>query len=475
MTRLALAFIAMFAASGGAFAADDPAAVIRRARAEARTVAPDAELVQIEFLHFGFAAGPGGLPDMSRPGPPKMAVLNFLSKTALVAFRVVVDINRDPAPREIAEAMRARGYKDLRVERGQVPFSPFTLPIPERIGDMNRAIETAARSVAADCAGAAGGCGLVSSAELHMHWTGPADKTGTPVWTIAFGQDPRTLKSVLRTIDATTGRAFVGRDLQPASYNDHATAPLQPVNLTVGHEFDAMWRAVVAAVRKQDPLYEPYAVSLLTYLRDRRRAPDRVHVAEAHIQFSRQTPSLMWDDLEAHVGWRPDAEDQAFVFFSEPQRRIAPGQQFPITLDYEKLPPSRAALKSLLDRFPENYAEIITTWSKGCEDLPTFTPGTHMWRCGVYVPTRTRTDLVFLWLTRAGNPHWPSGRAPLAGAYRAVQDAAPGDAWVWWTRMLRPEYSQYFLASVRGDRPLVAVCTNPGSGATPVRRRDCPK
>ena len=46
----------------------------RTTRAEAKKTDPEAVLVQVEFNNFGFATGSGGMPDMSKSGPPKMAL-----------------------------------------------------------------------------------------------------------------------------------------------------------------------------------------------------------------------------------------------------------------------------------------------------------------------------------------------------------------------------------------------------------------
>jgi hypothetical protein len=36
----------------------------------------------------------------------------------------------------------------------------------------------------------------------------------------------------------------------------------------------------------------------------------------------------------------------------------------------------------------------------------TVSPNIKAWECGVVVPTTHRTDKIFLWLSRQGNPYW---------------------------------------------------------------------
>jgi len=455
---------------------DEPGDVLARARAEARKVAPDSALVQVEFSDFGFATGRGGLPDLTKAGPPKVVRFNFYSHGPGKGFRVVADINRDPLPPEIARAMREKGYKEIRVERADVPYTPFTLPLPEKVGDMSRAIEAAQTAIEKECAGGdprMSNCRLPQSAELHMHWSGPKDGGGTPVWTISFGRNPTSNKAVRGAIEDGSYRVYAGGDAQPRDYSDRDSKPLREVNLKVERNFDAIWPAVVAEVQKQDPLYAPYAASVITYLRSVRAAGGKAAVSEAHIQFARLTPSLLWDDLEAHVGWRDGTEDRAVLFFSKPRRRAMPGEPMPLTLKAGQLPRAESALAGLLKNFPDKYAEVTTVWSKGCEDLPTATPELTMWRCGVNVAKQQRSDLVFLWLTRQSNPYWQSGRAPLRSEHRVVAAGLPKDGWAWWTRVKRPENWEYFLIDAMSGRPNRSFCTNPNTGADAIQVRAC--
>jgi hypothetical protein len=66
----------------------------------------------------------------------------------------------------------------------------------------------------------------------------------------------------------------------------------------------------------------------------------------AHIRFARETPSWMWDDLEAHLGWRVDG--QAVLDFSPPERLRGPRQMIPIVIDDRKLPSADATLRAFL-------------------------------------------------------------------------------------------------------------------------------
>jgi hypothetical protein len=292
------------------------------------------------------------------------------------------------------------------------------------------------------------------------------------VWTITFGQHPQTLKNVVSTIEAS-GRVYAGGDAQPAGYGDYEVAKLREVNLKVARNFDAVWPAAVAAVQKQDPLYAPYAVSLITYLGDVRAAGGKPVISEAHIQFARLTPSLMWDEVEAHLGWQNESADQAVLFFAEPKRHSAPGEPKPAVLRADALPKADTALAGLLKNFPQKYAEVQTVWTKGCEDVLTFVAGLKMWRCGVYVAEQVRTDLVFLWLSRQGNPYWSSGRAPLGTEYQAVSTTTPKDGWAWWTRVKHPGSWEYFLADAMSGRANKGFCTNPNNGTNAIQVGAC--
>ena len=146
MKYLARMVLLAVALAPGACGGSESSDVVERARAEAKKVDPGAELVQIEFMHFGFATSRGGVPDMTKAGPPRMALFNFYARSSGKGFRVVADINRDQVPSEIAKAMKEQGYKDMRVEQADMPYTPFTLPLPDKIGDMGRAVEAAKKA-----------------------------------------------------------------------------------------------------------------------------------------------------------------------------------------------------------------------------------------------------------------------------------------------------------------------------------------
>jgi len=152
------------------------------------------------------------------------------------------------------------------------------------------------------------------------------------VWRITFGQHSRTLASVQRDVDAKTGRVFA-RDALHSSFTELDQKPerFTRLLLPVGRTFDSLWPAVKDAVRKQDPRYRPYAVTLVTQLGEYQRAPSGGYLWMAHIRFVRETPSWMWDDLEAHLGWRADG--QAVLDFSPPERLRGPRQVIPIVID----------------------------------------------------------------------------------------------------------------------------------------------
>jgi len=163
-----------------------------------------------------------------------------------------------------------------------------------------------------------------------MHWNERGDAAG-PVWRITFGQHSRTLASVQRDVDAKTGRVFA-RDALHSSFTELDQKPerFTRLLLPVGRTFDSLWPAVKDAVRKQDPRYRPYAVTLVTQLGEYQRAPSGGYLWMAHIRFVRETPSWMWDDLEAHLGWRTDG--QAVLDFSPPERLRGPRQVIPIVI-----------------------------------------------------------------------------------------------------------------------------------------------
>ena len=152
------------------------------------------------------------------------------------------------------------------------------------------------------------------------------------------------------------------RDAPHSSFTELDQKPerFTRVLLPVGRTFDSLWPAVNDAVRKQDPRYRPYAVTLVTQLGEYQRAPSGGYLWMAHIRFARETPSWMWDDLEAHLGWRADG--QAVLDFSPPERLRGPRQVIPIVIDDRKLPSADATLRAFLRQFPSGYFEEYMTF-----------------------------------------------------------------------------------------------------------------
>src|SRR5262245_25558420 len=192
------------------------AAIADKARAEAAKWQRDAQLVQVEVTHFGFAQGRSGMPDMTKAGPPGTAMFNFFSPSTLQALRVNVSLNLTP---EAEQFLKSHGKSAMQVERLETPYSPYTLPIPEKFVDLDDAIAEAQKSgIDRECAGAnpvTSTCALVSGAELHVYWSGTG-QSGTPIWKISFGQHPSTYQTVARQVDAASGRIVTVTDLQAA-------------------------------------------------------------------------------------------------------------------------------------------------------------------------------------------------------------------------------------------------------------------
>ncbi len=108
-----------------------------------------------------------------------------------------------------------------------------------------------------------------------------------------------------------------------------------------------------------------------------------------YVQFARITPSLLWDDVAAHV--QTDGSATRAVF-DAPTRHKAPSEPRPVPLDYRKLPDAGAMLARLVAAFPKGYAEAYTTYERGCHQLLTLTPEIRTTECGVLLPVEHRTD-----------------------------------------------------------------------------------
>jgi hypothetical protein len=346
-----LAAHSYFTASGGSSSPGSIEQLTGQARAEARKWHSDAVLVQIELSDFGFAMGPSGIPDVAKAGPPSMVQFHFLSFSAHDAMRIVAQPNLTP---DQLKFLASQGSGLLRVEHLSTPYSPYTLPIAGSFVDPRRAIAPAQKDIGSECAGTNSGCSLVSNAELHVFWSGQGE-SGIPVWTISFGQNPRTLQTVTREVSATSGELVALIDKQRGSIFSEPGQRLEDSVLQgVGNDFDSVWRAVNLAMAKHDVLYKPYAVSLIAYLRDNRGSGSTVYLSEAEFQYARITPSFYWDDRMVHVKW---AGSTAVVDISPAIRRAAPGEPVPRTMEAGNLPVENATLRKILNAFPEGYAE----------------------------------------------------------------------------------------------------------------------
>jgi hypothetical protein len=455
-----------------AHAKDDPSQVIDRARDEARKVAPEAKLVHVEFSAFGFATGQSGIPDMTREGPPKAALFHFLAPH--VAIRVFIRMNRAAqySP-ETFRTLKERGLlaKDVEVERLPEPDSPYMWPLPDTVSDLDHAIATARAAAASDCVNDSA-CRLAQVAELRMHWNERGD-AARPVWRITFGQNPRTLKSVKRDVEARTGR-LISDEMNRSSFTelDQQPEPFRDAILRVGRSFTELWPAVNDAVQTRDPRYKPYAATLVTHASANTSGSGGVLLFEAHVRFARETPSWMWDDLEAHVTWRADT--QAALVFSKPERLRGPRYVVPITTDPRRIPPADATLKSLVDRFPSGYAEESWSfdWDDSCRDLYRLGNLIH-YVCGEYRVTQHQSDRIYLWLSRQDNPMWAFGVRPIASEYQMVNANAPKDTWTWWTRVKHASYWHYIMTD--GMTGAVRTqCTAPNDGQAPIKLLRCP-
>jgi hypothetical protein len=231
--------------------------------------------------------------------------------------------------------------------------------------------------------------------------------------------------------------------------------------------FAGIWRGVNAAVRQQDPLYKPYAVSLAVNLRS--QAPGEfLRIGEMYVQYARITPSLVWDDMTVHLEGRGRTLN---VIFADPVRKSAPLQPAPITLEADRLPDPDATLRQLVSIFPKGYYEIYYTDYQGCQSrtIGNLTEQT----CGVWMQQEHRTDLVFFWLTRQGNPFWNADDNPIASEHAMIADRAPRGEWVWWTRIKHANVWQYYVIDAESGRTLPDLCTNPNDGGNTIQSYPC--
>jgi hypothetical protein len=217
---LVTTLVAALVGTSGADAPDSLARLARQARVEAQKWRPDAALVQVELMAFDFGTGPSGYPDTSKTGAPRAALFHFLSPSDHQAIRIVADMSRGT----------------LRVEPLPSPYSPFTLAIASDVPmNFEQAIAQAKTAIGPECTGGdpltSRSCTVVTGAELHMDGNGLSPRSSTPIWTIHFGQNPRTLRDVSRAVDARTGRVIAARSNAPEP--DEATGLIPELHATV--------------------------------------------------------------------------------------------------------------------------------------------------------------------------------------------------------------------------------------------------
>ena len=165
-----------------------------QARVEAHKWRADAEFVQVELLAFGFGIGPSGYPDVNKTGPPGGALFHFRSPSSQHALRMSADMSRGT----------------LRAVPLSAPVSSYTRGIPADVSlDFDKAIAQAKAALGTECIGgdplASRSCTVVTGADLHMETDGSTLSSG--IWTSRFGQNPRTLRGVSRSVDARTGQS----------------------------------------------------------------------------------------------------------------------------------------------------------------------------------------------------------------------------------------------------------------------------
>jgi hypothetical protein len=161
MHRLLSAF-ALFVVglTGGAVspaeARDSVGDAASRPQPEARKWHGDAQLVRVEVTGFGFAIGPTGIPDMSRAGPPRLAMFVFTSAAdPQRLLRVNVRINEPELPGPQQQVRIAMGYKTLFTDFLPVSSVPSTLSMPPAVAaTLDRAIAQAERDIRSECASA---------------------------------------------------------------------------------------------------------------------------------------------------------------------------------------------------------------------------------------------------------------------------------------------------------------------------------
>src|SRR5262245_57235354 len=107
----------------------------------------------------------------------------------------------------------------LRAVPLSAPVSSYTRGIPADVSlDFDKAIAQAKAALGTECIGgdplASRSCTVVTGADLHMETDGSTLSSG--IWTSRFGQNPRTLRGVSRSVDARNGTVDKGApDVRP--------------------------------------------------------------------------------------------------------------------------------------------------------------------------------------------------------------------------------------------------------------------
>jgi hypothetical protein len=255
---LVLAFV-LCLAGGGVPRADARESVgdaMARAQPVARKWHADAQLVHVEVTGFGFAIGPSGIPDLSRAGPPRLAMFTFASAAEPQRLlRVNVRINEPELPGPQQQARVAMGYKTLFTDFVPVGSVPSTLGVPPAVaGTLDHAVAQAERDIRSECAGARSpmtqSCSLIQQAALHAYPRDAGDRVGVPLWSISFGQHPRWADDVSRVVDPVTGQV-IARNVKsrfPAGVIQAVAATVTGVRFFLGG-------APSAAQRRYDDLF----------------------------------------------------------------------------------------------------------------------------------------------------------------------------------------------------------------------------
>src|SRR6185437_1087019 len=89
--------------------------------------------------------------------------------------------------------------------------------------------------------------------------------------------------------------------------------------------------------------------------------------------------------------------------------------------------------------------------------------------CGVWMQQEHRTDVVFFWLTREGNPWWAAKDNPIRTEHEMVAKLVPKNDWVWWTRIKHPDEWRYYVIDAKSGEQFPNLCTNPNNGQNDIQ------